>query len=166
MKILINIVLGFITGTAIYFGGKELILKYGYAQFERGANAVVVHHKYFGTYGSMLYRKAIFNSDSDPQTGSDIILLLEQYTANKVISLDRALYVEENIVGHGRLSQRSVAQCSAVRKERQMGKSIRDRYKELTGNECENSQGEPDVDYVSWLEEEIIAAHEKTVERG
>jgi hypothetical protein len=43
------------------------IEQYGHGQFERGAWAIVQHHKYYGNYGSMYYRDRVFYSNDDPQ---------------------------------------------------------------------------------------------------
>jgi hypothetical protein len=40
--------------------------------FERGVQAVMMHHIYFGDYGSWRYRSNVFHSHNDPQDSIDV----------------------------------------------------------------------------------------------
>jgi len=45
-----------------------------FGDFERGAHAVMIHHKYFGNYGSYGYRQRVFESGKDPQDSLEVLL--------------------------------------------------------------------------------------------
>lgn len=47
--------------------------RYDRVNFERGAHAIMIHHKYFGNYGSMDYRRRVFESGKDPQDSLEVL---------------------------------------------------------------------------------------------
>jgi hypothetical protein len=55
----------------------DIIKQYGHEQFERGAWAIVQHHKYYGNYGSMYYRDRVFYSNDDPQDSVAVSMFLK-----------------------------------------------------------------------------------------
>ena len=61
---------------------RSSIQRYGHGQFERGAWAVLQHHKAYGNYGSMYYRDRVFYSNNDPQDSGDVAEFIKPAESN------------------------------------------------------------------------------------
>jgi hypothetical protein len=72
-SVFIPVVIVLLGGTIFLFKISNAVQEYGREQFERGAWATQMCHKYFGNYGNSEYRTAVFESFKDPQDSLEVL---------------------------------------------------------------------------------------------